>query len=519
MALTFGIVSGAGAIAGLYGAIIVGLFAALVGGTRTLISEPTGPMTVIMTAVVTGTMAADPEQGLALAFTVVMLAGLFQIVFGVLKLGRYITLMPYSVISGFMSGIGVLLVLTQLAPLLGHPTPPGGAIGTLRALPSLLAQVRPAELILAGLALVILFLTPRKLRRFAPPPLLAVIIGSVIAIIFFANADIRTIGRIPMGLPRFVLPRLTGALATELVVDALVLAVLGSIDSLLTAMIADSLTKDQHDSNRELIGQGVGNLLSGLLGGLPGAGATMGTVVNIRSGARTPRAGIIRALVLLAIVLALAPLLESIPMAVLAAIAVKVGVDILDWSFLGRAHRISFTSTIIMYGVLAMTVFVDLIVAVAVGVFIANILTIERLSNLPSTRVTTVDPAGETVLTETERKLLEDAGGRIVLFHLSGPMIFGVAQAIAREHAAMGDRGEVLVIDLADVSMLGTTVALALENLIRETLGMGKPVVIASPSDKMREQLARFGVLDEGVLIASDRTDALTTAKQALPGS
>ncbi|MFW5783625.1 MAG: SulP family inorganic anion transporter, partial [Spirochaetota bacterium] len=401
MALTFGIVSGAGAIAGLYGAIVVGLFAAIFGGTRTLISEPTGPMTVTMTAVVAGTVAAHPEQGLALAFTVVMLAGLFQIAFGVLKLGRYITLMPYSVISGFMSGIGVLLVITQLAPLLGQATPSGGAIGTLRSLPELVASVRLPELVLAGTSLAILFLVPEKARRYAPPPLVAVIAGTVLSLLLPWTDQVRTIGSIPMGLPRLVLPRLTGALAPELIVDALVLAVLGSIDSLLTSMIADSLTREQHDSNRELIGQGIGNLLSGLLGGLPGAGATMGTVVNIRSGASTGRAGIIRAVLLLAIVLALAPLLRVIPMAVLAAIAVKVGLDILDWSFIGRAHRISLSSTLIMYAVLVVTVLVDLMVAVGVGVFVANILTIERLSNLPSTRVTTIDPAGETVLSPT----------------------------------------------------------------------------------------------------------------------
>ncbi|MFW5685616.1 MAG: SulP family inorganic anion transporter, partial [Spirochaetota bacterium] len=323
MALTFGIVSGAGAIAGLYGAIIVGLFAALFGGTRTLISEPTGPMTVTMTAVITGTMAANPEQGLALAFTVVMLAGLFQIAFGSLKLGRYITLMPYSVVSGFMSGIGVLLIVTQLAPLLGQASPAGGAIGTLRAIPDLVSGVRLPEVALSVLSLAILFLIPRKARRFAPPPLVAVVVGTLVALAFFSDAGTRTIGRIPMGLPRLVMPRLTGALFADLIVDALILAVLGSIDSLLTSMIADSLTREHHDSNRELVGQGIGNLLSGLFGGLPGAGATMGTVVNIRSGGRTSRAGIIRALVLLAIVLVVAPLLESIPMAVLAAIAVK----------------------------------------------------------------------------------------------------------------------------------------------------------------------------------------------------
>ncbi|MEX2445126.1 MAG: SulP family inorganic anion transporter [Alkalispirochaeta sp.] len=512
MALTFGVVSGAGPQAGLTGAVLVGLFAAVFGGTRTLISEPTGPMTVVMTAVITRVVATNPDHGLAMAFTVVMVAGVFQMVLGALKLGRYITLMPYSVISGFMSGIGVLLILTQIAPMLGHPTPPGGALGLIAALPRLLASVELREVLLAAVSLLLLFAVPRRFRRIVPPPLLAVVVGTVIAVIALPEGGYRAIGAIPVGLPEIVWPRFTVGRITQVLIDGGILAVLGAIDSLLTAMIADSLTRERHDSNRELIGQGLGNLFSGLFGGLPGAGATMGTVVNIQSGARSPVAGIVRSVVLLVAVLALAPMLSVIPMAVLAGIAVKVGVDILDWSFLGRAHRISTSATVVMYTVLAMTVLVDLIVAVGVGVFVANVLTIERLSNLPSTRVTTVDPAGEPILTEEERQILEAAEGQIVLFHLSGPMIFGVAQAIAREHAAMDRRGRILIVDLSDVSMLGTTVALALENVILDAHGAGKPVYVAGASADTRERLRRIGVMDSGVVERDSRGAALAEA-------
>ena len=516
MALTFGAVSGAGPQAGLYGAVLVGLFAAIFGGTRTLISEPTGPMTVVMTAVITRLVANNPENGLAMAFTVVMVAGVFQMVLGGLKLGRYITLMPYSVISGFMSGIGVLLILTQVAPLLGHATPPGGALGTITALPRLVADAHPRELVLAAVSLAVLFAIPRRLRRTFPPPLVAVVVGTLVAVLVLPAGSYRAIGSIPMGLPRIVVPHFTAGQITRVFIDGGILAVLGAIDSLLTAMIADSLTREHHDSNRELIGQGIGNLFSGLFGGLPGAGATMGTVVNIQSGARSPLAGIIRSVVLLVIILALAPLLQAIPMAVLAGIAVKVGVDILDWSFLGRAHRISTSATVVMYAVLAMTVLVDLMVAVGVGVFIANILTIERLSSLPSIRVTTVDPGGEPVLTPEEREILEAAEGRIVLFHLSGPMIFGVAQAIAREHAAMDRSGEILIVDLSDVSMLGTTVGLALENVISDAHGAGKPVYVAGASTDTRERLRRIGVMNSGVVECATRTEALADARSRL---
>jgi SulP family sulfate permease len=517
MALAFGVASGAGPRAGLYGAIIVGLLAAVFGGTSTLISEPTGPMTVIMTAVITRLLAANPEQGLAMAFTVVMVAGIVQIAFGVLKLGRYITIMPYSVISGFMSGIGILLIITQIAPLLGRPAPAGGALGVLRSLPDLLATAAVPEVTLAAVSLLLLFTVPGRVRRVLPPQLLVLVIGSVVGLLLFGPGGIRTIGRIPMGLPRFVLPVFSAGQATQIVVDGVVLGLLGCIDSLLTAMIADSLTREHHDSNRELIGQGIGNLFSGLAGGLPGAGATMGTVVNIQTGARSPFAAVVRAVVLLAVVLAVAPLLETVPMAVLAAITVKVGFDILDWSFLGRAHHISRTATIIMYGVLLLTVFVDLIVAVAAGVFVANILTIERLSNLQSTRVRTIDPSGDpVVVNEEERALLEAGGGRVVLFHLSGPMIFGVAQAIARENAAMQSYARVVIIDLGEVSMLSTTVALALENVVLDALQAGRDVMVTGASADARRRLERLGVLARRVTMADDRTEALRQALQTV---
>ncbi|WP_428387649.1 SulP family inorganic anion transporter [Mucisphaera sp.] len=493
LALAFGVASGAGAQAGLYGAVCVGLFAALFGGTRTLISEPTGPMTVVMTAVITTLHAADPDRGLSMAFAVVLVAGLTQVLFGFFKLGRYITLMPYSVISGFMSGIGVLLILMQLAPMSGQASPGGGAIGMLQSLPELVVGVMPQEVLLAGIALVVLFLMPQSWRRWCPPHLLALLLGTVVGLAFFAEADLRRIGEIPMGLPAFQLPVFTAEQLSLILFEGMILGVLGCIDTLLTAMIADSLTRKQHDSDRELIGQGVANLASGLFGGLPGAGATMGTVVNIQVGAKSPVAAIIRALILLLIVLVLAPLLESIPMAVLAAIAFKVGFDILDWSFLKRAHHVSRSATLIMYGVMSLTVFVDLIVAVGVGVFVANILTIDRLTRLQASGIRTITTSDEELpLTPEERVWFERGGGQILLLHLSGPMIFGVAKAISREHEALKE-ARVLVLDLLDVPLLSTTVALALENVVREARAAGVPIFICANEGQTRERLSRFG--------------------------
>jgi SulP family sulfate permease len=331
--------------------------------------------------------------------------------------------------------------------------------------------------------------------------------------LLFGPEQVRRIGEIPMGLPRIQTPTFSAEMWNRIVLDALVLGVLGCIDSLLTAMIADSLTREYHDSDRELVAQGVGNLFSGLLGGLPGAGATMGTVVNIQTGAKTNLSGVIRALLLFTLLLGAAPLVGPIPMAVLAAIALKVGVDILDWSFMQRVHQFSRSSTLMMYGVLLLTVFVDLIMAVGVGVFVANLLTIKRLSDLSSKEVRTIglSEAGEQ-LPEDEQELMQRAGGKVLLFQLNGPMIFGVAKAIAREHAAM-QHARVLVVDLRNVPLLGVTVALALENMVLDAVATGARVLVVSPRDRAKERLEDLGFFElDGLEEVSERKLAFEKA-------
>jgi len=522
MALAFGVASGAGAEAGLYGAVLIGFFAALFGGTPTLISEPTGPMTVVFTAVITTMIAAypdDPGLGMAMAFTTVMLAGLFQIVFGLLKLGHYVTMMPYTVISGFMSGIGFILVILQLPPLLGYASPGGGVLGSVQALPDFFAAVQVHELLLGGVSLAILFLMPKQIRRFLPPQLIALVVGTLVALLVIGAGNYREIGAIPLGLPSLQVPTFSAEHWQTIVIDALVLAMLGAIDALLTSVIADSLTRTQHDSDKELIGQGLGNLASGLFGGLPGAGATMGTVVNIQSGAHTALSGLARAVILAVVVLWAGSVVAVIPLAVLAGIAIKVGIDIIDWGFLRRAPHVSLRGALILYGVIALTVFVDLITAVGIGLFVANVLTIRRLTELQSEEgVRVFGVGGDDELdcpqaSAEEKKIIGDPHNNIALLCLSGPLIFGAAKAVTRQQLALSTVRS-LVIDFTDVPHIGITTSLAVESTIREAVERGCRVYLVGLQTQPRKRFESLGI--DRVVTPScwieQRTEALKAA-------
>ena len=497
MALAFGVASGAGAEVGLYGAIMVGLFAALFGGSPTLISEPTGPMTVVFTAVIAKLIASDPVNGMAMAFTVVIMAGMFQILFGALRLGKYVTLMPYSVVSGFMSGIGIILIILQIGPLLGQPAPAGGVIGVLENIPSLIAGIEPEETVLALMTLAILFLMPGSMKRYVPAPLLALVIGTAVSILLLSSDDIRRIGEISTGLPALQMPVFSFDQWQVMLLDAIVLGMLGCIDALLTSVIADSMTAQQHKSDKELIGQGIGNVMSGLFGGMPGAGATMGTVVNIQSGARTALSGLVRAGILIVIVLWAAGLTAVIPLAVLAAIALNVGINIIDWKFLKRTHKFSKRGTIITYAVIALTVFVDLIVAVGLGLFVANVMTITRLSELQANDVKGVIDPNDTdlELSGYEKDLMETAAGKVLLLNLTGTMIFGVSRAITRKNSGIENR-RALIIDVSNVVHLGVSAALALEEAILDMLNAGRDVYIVGAHGQPHDRMERLGILD-----------------------
>ncbi|MEO0374766.1 MAG: SulP family inorganic anion transporter [Cyanobacteria bacterium P01_A01_bin.17] len=522
LALAFGVSSGAGAIHGLYGAIFVGFFAALFGGTPSQISGPTGPMTVVMATIVTTLTAKyGVDVGLGMAFTVVMLGGIFQILFGVFKLGKFITLMPYTVISGFMSGIGVIIILLQIGPLLGQAAS-GNVVTSVVEIPAVLTNIEPTSAGLGLLTLAIVFLWPPKLTRVVPAPLLALVICTVLSVFVLPeNPDVRLIGEIPAGLPSFQPPTFNVAVLKEMLGYGIMLATLGAIDSLLTSLVADNVTQTQHNSDRELIGQGVGNFLGGLFGGLPGAGATMRTVINVQAGGRTPLSGMVHALVLLIIVLQASSLTEPIPHSVLAGILIKVGIDIIDWAFLKRAHKLSLKGAGLMYLVLFLTVFVDLITAVAVGAFIANLLTVKSLTDLQVKDMKTIaDPTDDGSLTEAEQDLLTRMKGQVLLFSLGGPMSFGAAKAISQRMKIV-EKYEVIILDLSDVPRVGVTASLAIENMLKDATRKGHAAFLVGASGQVKARLKHLDILHDlpEHHWSEDRLQALQQSLQIVQGN
>ena len=505
LALAFGVASGAGAIAGLYGAIFVGLFAALFGGTPAQVSGPTGPMTVVMAGLI-----AQAGQEPALAFTAVILGGGLQILLGLSGVGRYITLMPYPVISGFMSGIGAIIIILQAAPLVGHAASSGSVLATLSLLPSFFMNPVADALVLGLLSLAIIYGTPESVGRLIPPPLLALVAGTVLGVFAFPGAPV--IGAIPTTLPMPVFPVLHLDAVKFVIGQAIVLAVLGSIDSLLTSLVCDNMTRTRHDSNRELIGQGVGNAVAGLFGGLPGAGATMRSVINIRTGGSTPISGALHALLLLAMLLGLGPLAERIPLAVLAGILVKVGVDIIDWRLLKHVTQAPRADVMIMLVVCAMTVLADLIMAVAVGLVLASVLFVKRMADLElmNLRIITA-PTPESPLTDEEAAVLRRHDGRIILVHVDGPMSFGSAKDMVRrlEGVAKWSSFAVVVLDLSAVPVIDGTAALAVEDMIRMAESHRQHLILVGMQPAVTGVLEGLGVLR---LIPSDHHHATRLA-------
>ena len=472
LALAFGEASGAGPIAGVYGAILVGFFAALFGGTPSQISGPTGPMIVVFAGVF-----ASLSGDLSLVFATVILAGLIQILFGVLGFGQYIRLVPYPVVSGFMSGIGCIIIALQLARLFGHEPEGGGTIPALLEVPNAISNPNVEALGIGVLTLAMVFLWPASWGRYLPGPLAALIVGTVVSL---GLSNVPVLGAIPTGLPEFIMPSLSNDTVLIVFEAALILAILGAIDSLLTSLVADNMTRTRHRSNRELIGQGVGNVAAGFFGGIPGAGATMRTVVNIRTGGVTKISGMLHSLLLLAVVLILAPLASKIPHAVLAGILVKVGYDIIDLSYLKRAHRGPRFDLALMVMVLSLTVFVDLITAVVAGVVVAAVAFVKQVADTQLAAAAGENGDSKEGLSDAESALLEECGDRLTYFDFGGPLSFGAAADLGhhvRERISPKHHTS-LVLDFGRVPFMDVSAVRAVETIAQDAAHAGKHLYV-----------------------------------------
>ena len=393
------------------------------------------------------------------------MAGLLQVVLGVSRIGRFVAYTPHVVVSGFMSGIGFIIMLMQSLPLLGASGATSGPMDAARALPAAAGNVHVSALAVGAVTLAVGFLWPRRFSRFAPSPLVALAAGTFLGILWFDDAPV--IGAIPIGLPalQFALP--SAEFLLHALQPAIILALLGSVDSLLTSLVADSMTGNRHNPDRELIGQGIGNVAAGLIGALPGAGATMGTVINIRSGGSTPVSGALRALLLLALVLGLGRFVEPIPLAALAGVLIKVGWDIVDWPMLARLHRLRREHLLVMLITLGLTVFVDLITAVAIGLIAGGMVHARRLERLELDSVISVPLldatffAGEEMPADTDpysaRVGMVALGGTLTV--ASSHKLVSVVGLDIREH-------EAVIFDFSETAYIDDSAAMVIRQLL-----------------------------------------------------
>ena len=489
VALAFGVASGMGAAAGLYGAIGVGLFAALFGGTRSQISGPTAPMAVAMAVIITEHASTMSE-----ALIVVMMGGFLQILLGVLRIGRYVAYTPHVVISGFMSGIGLIVMLIQALPFIGAPAAPGGVVGTVHVLSEAIGDINYDAFVIAFITLAVGVLWPKRLSKVVPGTLVALIAGTLLSVLWFTEVPV--IGIIPAGLPEIILVPPTADFLLHAIEPALILALLGSVDSLLTSLIADSLTGTRHRADQELVGQGIGNMVAGLIGGLPGAGATMGTVTNIRAGGTTRLSGAIRAAILLVLLMGLGWIVEPIPHAVLAGILMKVGWDIVDWRMLTRIHRLRREHLIILLITLSLTVFVDLVTAVAIGLIVAGMAHARKLENLELDSVVSVPLLDRQFFTlEEDTSSRDEFSARVGLVALRGSFtvasskkLVGVISEDIKEH-------DVVIFDFSGATYIDDSAAMVVEQLMDVATSEDTAFVVMSLSGSVEDTLSALGII------------------------
>ncbi len=506
-----------GAQVGLMGAIMLGFFAALFGGTHSQISGPTGPMTVVTASLVSGVWASSNGSISGVLISMALAAifcGLFQILFGLIKLGKYIRYIPYPVLSGFMSGIGVIIILQQLYPLVGLKGS-GTMIDLVMGIPAALGQGLSFTALCLGLGTILIIEFFPKITRKVPSTLVALVVMTVVSL--FCNlSDSLVIGNIPSGLPQpfFAKEGLElgglnwGQLIVAAILPGLTLAGLGSIDTLLTSVVADNITKTKHNSNKELIGQGIGNAVAGLFCGLPGAGATMRTVVNVKSGGRTQISGMVHAMLLLAILLGVGSLVKFVPLSVLAGILITVGWGIIDFKGFKDLFKIPRADAVVLVVVFLVTVFVDLLTAVAIGMVIACVLFMKRASDLveggySSSEMTNFDKESPW---EDEGGMPQEIRHKIYVQRLNGPIFFGTITRFQEVMHDIPDDVKIVIIRMRLVSFMDQSGLYAMETAIKDLQESGKVVLMTIIQPQPMYMLKTLNVIPE--LIPEEHTFA-----------
>ena len=494
LALAFGVQSGAGPVAGLYGAIVLGIFAATFGGTSSQVSGPTGPMTVVAALVVIKAIEeyGSLEAGMGFIICIFLLAGVVQILLGILKLGAYIKYIPYPVVSGFMSGIGGIIILFQIYPFFGQ-TSPKKVLDVITNIVDVIPIINWEAMIIASSTIAIIYLFP-KITKAIPSTLVALI--SMTIVTTFIGLEVPVIGTIPSSLPELKIGAIASIHASDitLIIElALTLALLGAIDSLLTSVIADNITKTKHHSNRELVGQGIGNIMASCIGGLPGAGATMRTLVNVNAGGQTPLSGVIHGLLLLAILLGLGNYAQVIPIPVLAGILITVGVGIIDYKGFRHIKSVPRTDAVVMLIVLGMTMFVDLIQAVAVGLILSSILFMKQMSDQLGSEVKIL-PIKENCRQWWKENIPDSIADKIYVKHFPGPIFFGFAPALQAMAESLPDI-RVVIFRMMDVPNIDQTGLYALEEVVLSLEKRNIAVVITGLQKQPYRMLQRINMV------------------------
>jgi len=584
LALAFGVQSGLGPDAGLYGAIFIGFFASLFGGTNTQISGPTAPMTAVSMVVIAGIIAThngSVEEALPYILLVFLLAGLMQILLGVTGVGKYIKYIPYPVVSGFMTAIGVIILITQLLPVLGYYTEDdtafietfksraeeaimtnilhdeadegilvledfketisrseqiseedilqearvlakaenSGVAGAIKALPRAIASINWLEFILASLTIFIIY-GFKRITTVVPSTLVALLVVSVGA--YFLKLDYQPIDQIPGGFP---IPNLN--IFTEFqfgqispyIFTALTLAFLGAIDSLLTSVVADNMTKTKHNPNKELMGQGIGNSIAAIFGGIPGAGATIRTVVNIKSGGTTRLSGMIAAVLLLVILLALGPVASQIPAAVLAGILITVGIGVMDYKGLKAIPKMQKAEVTIMIVVLLLSVFWNLVYAVGIGLVLASIIFMKKIGDLTAdqSKVVPLKNADELALAwSDEVNFPERLKEEVFIKRLEGPLFFGYTSDFQQLANQIPDTATHVIIRMGKTPYIDQSGLYAMEEVLMNITKKGITPIFEDLQAQPRVMMEKIDIIPDLVpqeLIFSDFKEAVKYAR------